>query len=60
FNKSLSEKRANAVLNSIVSKGIAKERLNAEGYGIEHPIADNNTSEGRALNRRVAARVSKK
>ncbi|MCG8720476.1 OmpA family protein [Tenacibaculum finnmarkense] len=60
FNKSLSEKRANAILNSIVSKGIAKERLNAEGYGIEHPIADNNTSEGGALNRRVAARVSKK
>ncbi|MEX6626020.1 OmpA family protein [Tenacibaculum salmonis] len=59
-NKKLSERRANAVLNSIVSKGIAKERLKAEGYGIEHSIADNNTSEGRALNRRVAARVSKK
>ncbi len=59
-NKKLSERRANAVLNALVSKGIDKKRLTAEGYGIEHPVADNNTEEGRALNRRVSARVTKK
>ncbi len=59
-NKALSAKRAKAVVDALVAKGIDKTRLASEGYGVEHPIADNNTEEGRALNRRVAARVSKK
>ncbi len=59
-NKTLSAKRAKAVVNALISKGIAKSRLTSEGYGVEHPVADNNTKEGRALNRRVAARVTKK
>ena len=52
-NKKLSDDRANAVMNAIVAKGIAKARLSAEGFGLEKPIADNNTNEGRAKNRRV-------
>ncbi|MBS9768256.1 MAG: OmpA family protein, partial [Flavobacteriaceae bacterium] len=59
-NKALSARRAKAVVDALVAKGVAKSRLASEGYGVEHPVADNNTEEGRALNRRVAARVTKK
>jgi OOP family OmpA-OmpF porin len=52
-NMALSDKRAKAVMAYIVSKGIAKDRLSAKGYGIENPAASNDTEEGRALNRRV-------
>lgn len=52
-NKTLSEKRANAIMNAIVAKGISKERLTAKGWGQEKPIADNSTEDGRAKNRRV-------
>jgi outer membrane protein OmpA-like peptidoglycan-associated protein len=52
-NKKLSDDRAKAVMNAIVAKGIDKARLSAEGFGLEKPIADNNTEEGRAKNRRV-------
>ena len=53
FNKKLSDDRANAVMVAIVAKGIDKGRLSAEGFGLERPIADNNTAAGRAQNRRV-------
>lgn len=53
FNKKLSEKRAIAVMEYIKSKGIAKGRMTAKGYGIENPAETNDTEEGRALNRRV-------
>lgn len=53
FNQKLSEKRAIAVMDYISSKGIAKKRLTAKGYGIENPAETNETEEGRALNRRV-------
>ncbi len=59
-NKVVSAKRAAAVLNALVAKGIDKSRLASEGYGVEHPIASNDTAEGRALNRRVSARVTQK
>ena len=52
-NKKLSETRANAVVQYLIKKGVAKDRLRAVGYGSEMPIADNNTAEGRAENRRV-------
>ena len=52
-NKKLSETRANAVVKYLVKKGVAKNRLRAVGYGSEKPIADNNSAEGRAENRRV-------
>jgi len=53
FNKTLSEKRAQAVMAYIVSKGIDAQRMSAKGYGIENPVETNDTKEGRALNRRV-------
>jgi len=52
-NKTLSEQRATAVLNYLVERGVDKKRLKAVGYGLTKPIADNNTEEGRAKNRRV-------
>jgi flagellar motor protein MotB len=53
YNQRLSEERAKAVVNYLVSKGISSDRLLAVGYGSEAPIADNNTLEGRAINRRT-------
>lgn len=53
FNKSLSQKRADAVMAYLVSKGIDPSRLVAKGYGMEKPVADNATDEGKAMNRRV-------
>lgn len=52
-NKVLSEERAKSVVTALVSAGIAPERLSASGYGQDKPVADNNTEEGRAKNRRV-------
>ena len=53
FNQKLSEKRAIAVMDYVASKGIAKNRMTAKGYGIENPADTNDTEEGRARNRRV-------
>ena len=53
YNKKLSADRAEAVLKYLVSQGIAADRLNSTGFGPEKPIADNNTEDGRARNRRV-------
>ncbi len=53
YNLRLSQKRANAVRNYLISKGIDPNRLEAVGYGESRPIAPNTTPEGRAKNRRV-------
>jgi len=52
-NDPLSQKRAEAIVNALASKGIAKTRLTAVGKGSHNPLADNSTEEGRAKNRRV-------
>jgi|UniRef100_UPI004049E28F outer membrane protein OmpA-like peptidoglycan-associated protein len=52
-NKLLSERRANAVRDWLIANGIAKERLEARGFGEEKPIDDNKTPGGRTNNRRV-------
>lgn len=52
-NVLLSEKRAAAAKNYIISKGVASDRLRSEGYGPDRPIADNKTQAGKSLNRRV-------
>ena len=59
-NRRLSQQRAEAVRRALVGKGIAANRLVAEGYGSDHPVGDNTTEEGRARNRRIALRVTKK
>jgi flagellar motor protein MotB len=56
----LSAARATTVVEAIVAGGIDKARLEAEGYGDQHPVADNGTEAGRAQNRRIAVRVTKK
>jgi outer membrane protein OmpA-like peptidoglycan-associated protein len=58
YNKKLSHDRAEAVRSYLVSKGVSPARLTASGYGMEQPVATNDTDEGRALNRRVEFRVT--
>lgn len=52
-NLKLSEARAKAVAEYLVSKGIAKERITYKGYGSQQPITTNETEQGREQNRRV-------
>ena len=52
-NQTLSENRAKAIMNAIISKGIDKLRLSSKGWGQTKPIGDNKTEDGRAKNRRV-------
>jgi outer membrane protein OmpA-like peptidoglycan-associated protein len=54
-NKALSKKRAEACRDYLVSKGIDRERIEAIGYGDEHPIASNEDEAGRRQNRRIEA-----
>lgn len=53
FNQSLSERRANSVLNYFVEQGLSRKQFEVIGYGASRPIASNSTSEGRSKNRRV-------
>jgi len=57
FNQRLSERRAKAVMDYLVSEGVASARLTAKGYGESQPVADNTTEAGQARNRRVELRV---
>ena len=52
-NQKLSEERANTVMNTLISMGIPADRMSTKGFGESNPVAPNNTSEGRANNRRV-------
>jgi outer membrane protein OmpA-like peptidoglycan-associated protein len=52
-NKRISLDRANSAKDYLVGRGVAVERITAEGRGESEPVADNQTSDGRALNRRV-------
>ena len=54
-NKALSEKRAQACRDYLISKGIAGDRISAVGYGDARPIASNATEDGRQQNRRIEA-----
>ncbi|MDZ4794165.1 MAG: OmpA family protein [Bacteroidota bacterium] len=56
-NLLLSNNRAKAVVNYLVSKSVAVQRLTAKGYGETKPMADNKTEEGRTLNRRTEMKV---
>ena len=57
-NKKVSTQRAEAVSKYLMGKGIGKERILAEGLSYDFPVADNNTVEGRAQNRRVEIYIS--
>ena len=53
YNQALSERRADSVATYLTSQGVIQERLIAVGMGETLPVADNSTTDGRALNRRV-------
>ena len=59
-NRRLSQQRADAVRQTLIGKGIDARRMKAEGYGSQHAVGDNATDQGRAKNRRIALRVTKK
>jgi outer membrane protein OmpA-like peptidoglycan-associated protein len=53
YNQNLSERRAQSVVDYLAANGVASSRLAAVGYGEAQPVADNETEEGREINRRV-------
>ena len=57
YNKDLSQRRAQSVVDYLKKKGVNTSRLESKGYGEEKPIADNNTPEGRQQNRRVEFKI---
>jgi len=59
YNQQLSEQRAKAVYDYLINKGIQAARLTYKGYGMENPVADNGSKEGRAKNRRTEMTVTK-
>jgi outer membrane protein OmpA-like peptidoglycan-associated protein len=57
-NRTLSEARAQSVRSALTKRGVPAERLRAEGFGADKPIADNTSAAGRAQNRRIEFRVA--
>jgi len=58
YNQKLSEKRADSVRDYLVNNGVSTDKVIARGLGKSEPVADNKTSAGRKLNRRVEMIVS--
>lgn len=56
-NQRLSQQRADSVVGSLESFGVARARMQPRGFGYTQPIASNSTPEGRAQNRRVEIRI---
>ena len=59
YNLGLGERRAQAVMQYIISQGVEADRLSAKSYGESQPVADNEAEEGRIMNRRVELRILK-
>lgn len=59
-NLKLSDQRANRVMEEMVAGGVAPDRIEAKGYGDQHPVGDNETAEGRAKNRRTSLSIRTK
>jgi outer membrane protein OmpA-like peptidoglycan-associated protein len=57
YNQQLSERRARAAADYLISRGVAASRIRASGLGETEPIASNSTEEGRAKNRRVEVAI---
>ncbi|NGY05589.1 OmpA family protein [Solimonas terrae] len=57
YNQALSEQRADAVMQYLVERGVAGERMTTRGFGEIEPIADNHDEAGRELNRRVELKI---
>ena len=53
YNKKLSQQRADAVAQFLMTQGLARDRITAKGYGPSYPVAPNDTAQGRSQNRRV-------
>lgn len=58
YNQKLSEARAQSVMAYLTERGIAADRMTSVGYGETEPVADNDTDEGRELNRRVELKIT--
>lgn len=59
YNQALSERRASSVAAYLLSQGLAPNKLTSEGKGESQPVADNETEEGRAKNRRVELHINR-
>ena len=57
YNLELSLKRAKAVREDLILRGIDSNRLSATGFGFSKPVADNDTESGRSQNRRIEFRI---
>jgi len=60
YNIELSEKRAKSVVEYLENKGIEKKRMTYKGYGYTKPIAENQTQEGKKINRSTEILILKK
>ncbi len=58
YNLELSKRRADAVGNYLIMRGVSNARVETIGYGEQYPVADNSTPEGRARNRRVEIKIT--
>ncbi len=58
YNLDLSKRRADAVANYLVMRGVSRARIETIGYGERYPVADNTTESGRARNRRVEIKIT--
>jgi outer membrane protein OmpA-like peptidoglycan-associated protein len=59
-NLKLSQDRADSVRNALIALGVNGDRLQAKGYGEDHPVASNDTAEGREKNRRIDVQITTK
>ncbi len=57
FNQGLSERRAKAVADYLIARGVDRRRVMTQGFGETQPVADNGTASGRSLNRRVEIKI---
>lgn len=58
YNQDLSKRRADSVARYLISRGVSSSRIQTQGMGKDYPVADNNSPEGRALNRRVEIKIT--